>query len=123
VDNRELIRRAKMISKGLQPSPIHEKIANVATDYMESDLSTRNYLKQELKGLKRKAQQTINNPKHGLQGLLGSAIGQAITAYAPEGVYLNPQQKRLGYKTDSSNIYLEEPKTNELFRIGGEISF
>ena len=41
-----------MISKGLQPSPMHEKIANIATDYMESDFSTRNYLKQELKGLK-----------------------------------------------------------------------
>ena len=112
-----------MISKGLQPSPMHEKIANIATDYMESDLSTRNYLKQELKGLKRKAQHVINNPKHGLQGLLGSAIGQVMTAYAPEGVYLNPHQRRLGYKTDSSNIYFEEPKTNELFRIGGEINF
>ena len=123
MDRSELIRQAKMISKGLQPSPLHSKIANVASNYMKSDMSTKGYLKKELKGFRRKAEDAIDNPQQIFQGLLGSAVGQAIQAYSPEGVYLDPQQKRLGYKTDSSNIYMEEPQTNELFRIGGEISF
>ena len=123
MDRNDILQKAKQIKQGLTPSPMHQKIANVASDYMKSNMSTKGYLKNELKGIKRQLDKNIKDPEQSFKGLLGAALGQAITEYSPEGVYLNPTLKRLGYKTDSSNIYVEEPKANELFRIGGEISF
>jgi len=123
VDRNDILQRAKQIKQGLTPSPMHQKIANVASDYMKSNMSTKGYLKNELKGMKRNLEENIENPEQSFKGLLGMAVGQAITKHAPEGVYLNPTLKRLGYKTDTSNIYIEEPQPNELFRIGGEINF
>ena len=123
MDRNDILQKAKQIKQGLTPSPMHQKIANVASDYMKSNMSTKGYLKSELKDMNKQLDKNIENPEQSFKGLLGAALGQAITQYSPEGVYLNPTLKRLGYKTDSSNIYLEEPKENELFRIGGEINF
>ena len=124
MDRNDLIRRAKEIKKGLVPSALYKNISKTASGYKSSGLSTKGYLKQELKGIKRKAEKTMNDPEQGFKGLLGIAAGEAIHSYAPQGVYLNPTLKRLGYKTEGgSNIYLEQPKKDELFRIGGEINF
>ena len=109
-----------MIKKGLKPSPLYQKIANTASDYMESNMSTKDYLKNEPKGIKRNFNRNIKNP----QGLIGLALGETVNKYAPEGVYLNPTLRQLGYISgQGSNFYLEQPRKDELFRIGGNITF
>ena len=124
MDRNDIIKKAKEVKQGLVPSPMHEKIASLASNYMSSDLSTKGFLKKELKDMKRQVDETLDDPERGFKGLLGMAVGSAINEYGPSGVYVNPTLKRLGYKTEGgSNIYLEQPKKDELFRIGGDINF
>ena len=124
MDRDTLIQKAKLIRKGLKPNPMYEQLGGFAEDFAGSDMSARDYLKTEIKGLKNQVKRAIANPRQSLGGLLGFYASQQFDQYAPEGVYINPTMKRLGYKTEEgSKFYFEEPKQNELFRIGGEINF
>ena len=124
VDKNDIIKRAKEIKKGLNVNPMYEQIGLAAEDFIGSGASAGTYLKSEFKGLKNQVRNAVSNPRHSLGGLLGFYASQRLEDYAPKGVYVNPTMKRLGYKTEEgSKFYFEEPKQNELFRIGGEINF